>query len=80
MWDGSFMWVTWFLEKALVSLGIFLISFFFFYDFIYLSMRDTERGRDTGRGRSRLPSGSPMQDSIPKPRGHDLSQSQMLNR
>ena len=29
-------------------------------------MRDTERerGRDIGRGRSRLPTGSPMQDSI----------------
>ena len=31
----------------------------------YLFMRDTERGRDTGRGRgrSRLPTGSPMWDS-----------------
>ena len=28
-------------------------------------MRDTERGRDTGRGRSRLHTGSLMQDSIP---------------
>ena len=28
-------------------------------------MRDTERGRDTGRGRSRLPVGILMQDSIP---------------
>ena len=37
-------------------------------------MRDTERGRDTGRGRSRLPAGSPMQDSIPGPQDHDLSQ------
>ena len=26
-----------------------------------------ERGRDTGRGRSRLPTGSPMWDSIPGP-------------
>ena len=32
-------------------------------------MRDTERarGRDTGRGRSRLHAGSPMRDSIPGP-------------
>ena len=30
-------------------------------------MRDTERGRDIGRGRSRLPAGSPMQDSVPGP-------------
>ena len=42
---------------------------FFFKDFIYLFMRDIEkeRGRDIGRGRSRLLSGSPMWDSIPDP-------------
>ena len=28
-------------------------------------MRDTERGRDIGRRRSRIPVGSPMWDSIP---------------
>ena len=28
-------------------------------------MRDTERGRDTDRGRSRLLTGSPMRDLIP---------------
>ena len=34
-------------------------------DFIYLFMRDTERGRDTGSGRrSRLQAKSPMWDSI----------------
>ena len=35
---------------------------FFFEDFMYLFMRDTERerSRDTGRGRSRLPAGSSM--------------------
>ena len=56
-------------------------SFFFFKDFIYLLMRDTERerGGDTGRGRSRLPVGSLMQNSIPGPRDHDLSQKQTLN-
>ena len=38
----------------------------FFKDFIYLFMKETERerGRDTGRGRSRLHAGSPMWDSI----------------
>ena len=41
-------------------------------DFIDSFMRDPERGRDTGRGRSRLPAGSPMRDSIPGPRSHDL--------
>ena len=38
--------------------------FFLFKDFIYLLLRDRERGRDTGRGRSRLHAGSPMWDSI----------------
>ena len=35
--------------------------------------RDTERGRDTGRGRSRLPAGSPMCNSIPGPWDQALS-------
>ena len=40
-------------------------------------MRDTEREADTiGRGRSRLPMGSLMRDSIPGPRDPDLSQRQ----
>ena len=38
-----------------------------------------ERGRDTGRGRSRLPAGSPMRNLIPGPRDHALSRRQMLN-
>ena len=44
-------------------------------------MRDTERekGRDTGRGRSRLPAGTLTRDSIPGPWGHDLSQRWMLD-
>ena len=39
-------------------------------------MRDTVRGRDTGRVGSMLPTGSPMRDSIPGPPDHALSQSQ----
>ena len=39
----------------------------------YLFMRHTERGR------SRLPVGSLMRDSIPGSWDHDLSQRQMLN-
>ena len=54
-------------------------TYFFLKDFIYLFTRDTERGRDKGRGRSRLPAGNLMWDSIPGPWDHDLSQSQMLN-
>ena len=54
--------------------------FLFFKDFIYLFMRDTERGRDTGTERNRLPEGSLMQDSILGPQDHDLSQRLTLNR
>ena len=35
--------------------------------------REAEKGRDTGRGRSRLSAGSLMQDLIPEPQDHDLS-------
>ena len=42
-------------------------------------MRDTERGRDIGRRRSRLLAGSQMQDSIPAPEDLNMSQRQMLN-
>ena len=44
-------------------------------------MRDTERekGRDTGRGRSRLHAGSPIWDPIPGPQDPYLSQRQTLN-
>ena len=63
-----------------VSRMLILVFFLFcFLDFIYLFMRDTERGRDISRGRSRLPTGSLMRDSIPGPRDHNLSQWQMLN-
>ena len=42
-------------------------------------MRDTERGGDIGRGKSRLPAGSPMRDLIPGLGDHDLSQKEKLN-
>ena len=47
---------------------VFLLRF-------YLFVRDRERRR----GRSRLPTWSPMWDSIPGPWDHNLSQRQMLN-
>ena len=47
--------------------------------YLFIHERHGERGRDTGRGRSRLSVGSPIQDSIPGPRDHDLSPRQMLN-
>ena len=45
-------------------------------------MRDahTERGRDPGRGRSRLHAGSPVWDSIRGLQDHALGQRQVLNR
>ena len=48
----------------------FLHLLFSFYLFIYFLFM---RGRDIGRGSSRLPMGSLMWDSIPGPRDHDLS-------
>ena len=47
-----------------------------FEDVMYLFLRDPERGGDSGRGRSRLPAGSPVRDSIPGPQGHALSRRQ----
>ena len=44
-----------------------------------MRVRERQRGRDTGRGRSRLPAGSPVQDSIPGACDHDLTQRQTLN-
>ena len=49
------------------------ITYIFFKDFIYLFMRDTERGRDIGRGRSRLLTGILMWDSIPGSQDHALN-------
>ena len=56
---------------------------YFFKDlFIYLFMieREREKGRDTGRGRSRLHAGSPTRDWIPGLQDHALDQRQALNR
>ena len=58
------------------------LKYFFLKIFIYLFMRDTERerGRDTGRGRSRLHAGSLMWDSNPGLQDHALGQRQVPNR
>ena len=47
--------------------------------FVYLLMRDTRRGRDIGRGRSRLPEGNLVWDLISGPQDHNLSQRQTLS-
>ena len=54
-----------------------LLIFLRFYLFIH--ERHRERGRDMGRGRSRLHAGSPAWDSIPGLWDHALSRRQMLN-
>ena len=59
--------------------GDWALSIPFLKKIIYLFMRDTERGRDIVRGRSRLPAGSLMLNSILGPWDHDLSQRQTLN-
>ena len=50
-----------------------------FYLFIHERHKHRERGRDTGRGRSRLHTGSPKLDSIPGLQDHTLGQRQELN-
>ena len=45
----------------------------------YLFIHERHRGRNTGKGRSRLPVGSPTQGLILGPLDHDLSQTQTLN-
>ena len=56
-----------------------LFFFLRFYLFAHEKHTERERGRDTGRGRSRLHAGSLMWDSIPGPRGHVLGWRQTLN-
>uniref|UniRef100_A0A8C0LY59 Coiled-coil domain containing 88C n=1 Tax=Canis lupus familiaris TaxID=9615 RepID=A0A8C0LY59_CANLF len=59
-------------SRVVVSESVSRFFFFFKILFIYERQR-----RDTGRGRSRLPVGSLMWDSIPGTQDHDVSQRQM---
>ena len=52
---------------------------YFFKNIYFIHERHRERGWDTGRGRSRLPAGNPMWDSIPGPWDHSLNRRQMLH-
>ena len=64
----------------MVGIGLRIGSVFcLFLRFFYFFMRDIERGRDIGRGRSRLPAGNLMWNLIPGPQDHNLNQKQMLN-
>ena len=73
-------WTLGMMEPQIFEIGIHtawaVIVFLFFLNLIYLFMRDRERGRDISRGKSRLPMGSWMRDSIPRPQDHDPSQRQ----
>ena len=53
--------------------------FFFLRFYLFIHEKHRERGRDIGKGRSRLPAGNLMWDLIPGPWDHDLSQRQTLN-
>ena len=63
----------------LLFLGKLPTSLIFFKKSLFIHERHTQRGRDIGRGRSRLPLGSLMWDLSPGPQDHTLSQRQMLN-
>ena len=63
-------------KRSVVSAHPEVLYISFKKDFIYLFVRDAERGRDTGRGRSRLHAGSPTWDLIPGLQDHALSQRQ----
>ena len=53
-----------------VNCYCFIAAFFWRRFYLFINERHRERGRDTDKGRSRLPVGSRMQDSIPGPRDH----------
>ena len=61
-------------ENENTNLKRYMHLFIYLEDFIYLFMRDThrERGRDTGRGISRLHAGSPTWNLILGLQDHDL--------
>ena len=58
----------------------FCRAFFKKIFYLFIHERHRERGRDIGRGRSRLHAGSPMWDLIPGPQDHNLTLEQTLNR
>ena len=62
-----------------VLLKLITVSKFFLFFKCFIYPWETQRERDIGRGRSRLPMGSHLWDLISGPQDHDLSQKQILN-
>ena len=58
---------------------LYSVVFVCFLNILFICSWETQRGRDTGRGGSRLHAGNPMWDSIPGPQDHALSWRQTLN-
>ena len=80
VWVRFFRNLVIFYTKNTIKITMNNLSLLLFLkDFIYLFMRDTERDRDTGRGKSRVPVGSLKLDSVSGPWDPDLSKRQMLN-
>ena len=75
-------WKTQSFDTKLLTYYTWVFSFLFFFKILFIPSWEThrERGRDTGRGRSRVLAGSLMWDSIPGLQNHALSQRQTLNR
>ena len=66
-------------QNKLVFIELILSVYSFFKTILFIYSWERERGREIGRGRSRLPSGSLMWDSISGLQDHALSQRQVLN-
>ena len=59
-------------DSAPLHLGLVLFLFFFLRFYLFIHEGHTQRGRDTGRGRCRVPVRSLMRDMIPG--DHDLKE------
>ena len=74
----GFIWVFCF-----YFFSLFFVFYFYFFKILFIysweTERDRERGRDTGRWRSRLHAGSRTWDSIPGSQDHALGWRQALN-
>ena len=75
-WELTGQWFSWGHEGEDLSAKKAPLPQTFFKKRFYLFIH--ARDRDLGRGRSRLPVGSLMQDSVSGPWDHDLNQRQML--